>query len=1024
MKTKSEGNNTARMEAGRTKTGNSKKKVKSSYMNSKGNLLRVVVFIALLLIVFYPPYLRGLFFEAEQTVTAIFIFILFLVFWIYKYINRDGRFLRTPLDYASFGFIIVYTISLFTAVGLRYAIIEWLKYCMYFAVFFMLSELTANYRSKLPVLWTIIASGAGVSLIGIDGAAGGHGSAVLNNVFKFLGAGHEVFFDLFRYNRIYSTLQYPNTLAAYLMAVYFVSLAVILTVPKLWQKALAGAASFVVLITFVFTLSRGAYLILPFAAVIFLIFLPKGTRVRGVAFAAASVLATGIVSVKFAAYVNSPAGNELKMWILAAGGIVVSAGLTLLSAVTVKWLEKVHWKVYAAIAAVFAVMVAAGTIYALNATVPLQLQHPAGQKQGVLSSVKSVVLKPEMDVKLVLDVNASMEKDQPNAFSVTILSRSENNILFGGNSTVTSYSDKGTNGVEKREISFKVPADSKVIDFKFANTYEGTGAIFDHAVLVDGITGKTIESIPLKYRYLPEMITSRLDELQVSQSALLRNIFYRDGLKIFKDRWLTGGGGGAWKLLYSSYQSYYYQSTQAHTHFLQVSVETGILGLIVFCFLIFSLVIVVLLIFRRTRAEDRPNERMVQAGLATAIAVLLAHSFMDFDFTYLSVFLLFWELAALLNADYRNLLETAADDKKSVMSAVYKVLKPSRVNPAVLCVITGVILLIPVLFITAGSYSGVVSQAVKQKDLNKAIANLRTAASLDPFKPEYRVDYANLLVRKKGVTQTEVEEANRQIKTAEDLGKYDLKLLPNIGSYYLVTQDYENGLRIFDRQVELGPYNTVNWQKKTDAYFNTTMGYFSKNDNATAKTYIDQALAIAEEAAEVNKNNMNPFVFNTQTSTMLEWLKYIKDKIDVEKKIDIGKIAFYLLPDMDVNSDGIPDQWTKGNQENIAIRQENGGMTVENTDAKKQGYIESRELSLLAGKNYKIEMGLADMTGIQSIPFMITGVNAKNELLKPENGLFTAVVKLPRDFKPNKNVLRVFVNGKYTVKTLTIEEIK
>ena len=114
--------------------------------------LKIILFAALMIIVFYPPYLQGLFFEKHYLPAQIFVFAVFILFLIYKWMKKEPVFFKTPVDYIAAGFVIVYFISIFAAVHTRSAIIEWMKYLMYFAVFYMLSDLADNLKTKLITL--------------------------------------------------------------------------------------------------------------------------------------------------------------------------------------------------------------------------------------------------------------------------------------------------------------------------------------------------------------------------------------------------------------------------------------------------------------------------------------------------------------------------------------------------------------------------------------------------------------------------------------------------------------------------------------------------------------------------------------------------------------------------------------------------------------------------------------------------------------------------------------------------------
>jgi len=77
--------------------------------------------------------------------------------------------------------MIAYFISILGSVSTRLAISEWLKYCMYFAVFFMITDLASTMKDKLIVLWTVIAASVGLCVVGLDSASGGKLVDWLNN---------------------------------------------------------------------------------------------------------------------------------------------------------------------------------------------------------------------------------------------------------------------------------------------------------------------------------------------------------------------------------------------------------------------------------------------------------------------------------------------------------------------------------------------------------------------------------------------------------------------------------------------------------------------------------------------------------------------------------------------------------------------------------------------------------------------------------------------------------------------------
>lgn len=209
----------------------------------------LLVFI-LAVVLIYPPFFRGLFFDGEMLTAQGIIFSLFLVFLIYQVLSK-GLFLTTPLDYVLGVFCLIYALSLLVAVVPREAWLEFLAVCAYFVVFLLVSRL-AGEGSYRWLIYALIVGAIGVSLVGIGTGFG---------TFDFPGA--------MRGSRIYSSLQYPNTTAAFLTAGFFVAVGRIEGEDKNWIRAILGGTAFLLLVTFVFTMSRGAWLVFPVVLVLY-----------------------------------------------------------------------------------------------------------------------------------------------------------------------------------------------------------------------------------------------------------------------------------------------------------------------------------------------------------------------------------------------------------------------------------------------------------------------------------------------------------------------------------------------------------------------------------------------------------------------------------------------------------------------------------------------------------------------------------------------------------------------------------
>jgi hypothetical protein len=190
-------------------------------------------------LIFYSPFVRGMYFESEQRPAIIYTLFVFLLFWIYKWIKGEPtRFFRNKLDIALFALVAMYGLSFFWAVSKHDAIFEWLKYCMYFSVYYIISDIADTDKKKNVILWTILIAGLGLSIIGLDGMLGSKLGNFLNQYLKLPNSEQGIFFGTFVNGRINSTLQYPNSLAIYLVVCFFISLILSDNIKKIYLKAI------------------------------------------------------------------------------------------------------------------------------------------------------------------------------------------------------------------------------------------------------------------------------------------------------------------------------------------------------------------------------------------------------------------------------------------------------------------------------------------------------------------------------------------------------------------------------------------------------------------------------------------------------------------------------------------------------------------------------------------------------------------------------------------------------------------
>jgi tetratricopeptide (TPR) repeat protein len=1005
-----------------------------------------------LFVLFYTPYLRGLFFEHEQFPAQILVFITFLGFMAYKLLKRDKRFLETPLDYAAIGFVVVYGISVFMAVSSRTAISEWLKYCMYFAVYFMVSELAVRPEARKAAMWTIVASAVGVGLLGIDGAAGSKTAQALNLLLRNLGWSKDVFFGLFIEGRIYSTLQYPNTLAAYLLVAFHMTIGLILVSDKLWHKLTAGICGYILLLAAIFTFSRGALILLPLSLLILVAVLPKGTRVKGAGYVATLILATGAVALKLYSYIGN-SGNEQKIWFSVFVGMLAAAGLSAFAYWILQRLEKLPWKIYLYSGAFLALVLASGTLFVLNAQEALTISSVDGQPGAIPTVKRSMTLEPGTSYRFLYEVDARATEGE--AYTIGVKSQTWNEVLLARESTLVESTEAASTGVEQREVKFTVPEKSELISIYFTCIGNGKKAVFRNARLIDEAAGKVEKSLILRYKYLPEGIVYRFENLSLTKSGLERVIFYKDGLELFGKHWLMGAGGGAWSQLYQSHQSYFYHSTQAHNYVLQLAIECGIIGLSVFVYFI-AMLIASFVTMQLTARKMDMQTKIWMGVFFSAVLFAFIHAAMDFDFSLSAYYLVVWVILALFNGVLREnrreiiarwlpevdelshtciVEKEKASAKVSDLTEVLQILRRSAakgmarvmnirkigLHPVLGFILSILVIIIPVTLRTGTTYSEKSLAAYQAGDVKLSMDYMKRAIESDPFSAEYKIDYANIVRHIKDRPQDMQLDADNKMEEAYEQVNHNADLLVKAAMYYFATGKLEAGLKAADAATAARPLRPEEWQQRVDAYQQVILHYFSKGENTKALDYIDKVLNLAEEARRVNASNLDPFIFTVATTEMLERLKYVKDHILQEPKIEVQKVAFYQIPEMDVNGDKVPDQWSANGQEGIQISGTSRVLQVLGS----QGYIQSRVVNMVTGKTYRLEMKLVGNTERTEVPFEITGVVSKDKgKLVREGDKYTAVIVVPADFKNDNNVIRLGVNRMMEIESLVLKQVE
>jgi hypothetical protein len=244
-------------------------------------------------------------------------------------------------------------------------------------------------------------------------------------------------------------------------------------------------------------------------------------------------------------------------------------------------------------------------VVGLNIYKPLHLEK--NQKENVITRQIYGQVNDELN-----NINITVEeKDSSSKYSIVLY---EENIDFIRRElTRFEYYDNKTN-----EFSFNFRPSSDTIRLNLELVcYEGSISIIEFKL--------NDEVKPLEYSLLPSEMVFRFKESITGSTSLRDRLnFIKDSFKIWLTSPIFGTGGEGFKHLYKEVQTLNYVSSEAHNSILQVFVESGIIGGIALCLIIYLVI-----------------KKHKFSAIKLAFVMYIVHSFTDLNFSYLICLIVF-----------------------------------------------------------------------------------------------------------------------------------------------------------------------------------------------------------------------------------------------------------------------------------------------------------------------------------------------------------------------------------------------
>lgn len=962
-----------------------------------------IIFTLLTILLVYPPYLRGLFFDKELLPTQVFAFAVTAIWLISRYKDKDYKLVKTPVDMLALGVVFMYLISTIYGVNTRLALGEFLKYANYFAIFILARDIVNDDNKRKWLLTILLLSGAGVAIVGIGSAIG---------TWDYNGAyvGY----------RLSSTFQYPNTLASYLGAMFILSIGLTSWVENKKLKCLYGALSGIYIFAFILTYSRGMWILLPFMLLIFIIFVPNKRKLEIILYIIAAVISAVPLSFLFA---NRLQNSQDKLWIIFISAAVLSTVLTLLVSIIEEKLRKVTIKKLLISFGVVVIILAVAITYMVNATTTLTLSNN-GDKDKWSTVYRSVGdILPNEEYQLTVKYDAEINDEKPYAGRVRIYSVDEQD-----NNTKIEFVNIEDTSKKEITIPFTTLDNTEGLRIYFDNYYTNTSITYNEAVVTK--EDNVVKDIPLKYKYIPERIVQRFDNISLKEnSASGRLAFYRDGFKIVKDYPIFGTGGGGWVTLYQIYQSYNYPTTQAHNHFLQLWIEVGTIGLLLY---VGFLVLLTIYLIKKYMSDSSDYNRLLLATIFMAAASILSHAFMDFDLSLSGLTYILW---ALLGIAYGTVEYDKIFTKNEEKTVKRKKYTSSKVN--VIPLISTIALIALMIISSKLAYGLYKGQAYAEKAIeansngntDEAMMYFEKAVEANPYEMNYKVDLTKFYRLKYTNTKDNqyLIKHKKLVDDAMNINPYSTVYKALASSYYMSIGEIDKSLELINEAVELNPMRLENYAQKCDAYLAAFYYYVNqKKDTEKAQEIINEAYKIKEQVQKITKTAIRPMRYNEDLLYKLGYIQFYYENIN-NKEYNIPKgytldFAYYF--DLDMDNNGKIDKlaiWNpEGGNVQYELMSENDSSFIRITnDGEKYGIVYPYGLKLEPDTDYKVYFKARGTVKDGTFKFYVWDNKAKDrnqgELkgIKLDNNwnIYELDIHTDEDIEPGSQYLRFQHNG-------------
>lgn len=365
-------------------------------------------------------------------------------------------------------------------------------------------------------------------------------------------------------------------------------------------------------------------------------------------------------------------------------------------------------------------------------------------------------------------------------------------------------------------------------------------------------------------------LLNRLMHIKVVDSNFQSRLVYAtDALSMVKDRPLLGWGGGGWQSGYLAYQSFNYLSTTVHNHFLQIWVEAGTLGLIMFIVPFLFLLRGLWRLYQIRTTHILAPETWT---IGTAALALGLHSVIDFDLSFSSIALLLWALWALfahreafLGIGFRPFKHIRfVQEPRGSLGAQRKGAAGLTVLLSLFLSLASICLAVSTFTLRAAEAEAKACAIAAQKgDGKAALEHIQAARRWDRWSAQYPIMQAQLLMHNieanpdQQAKEALVYESLILVCRAVELDSYNSDNRFLLARLYLAGGQLEEALQVANQAKVLKPWFIKTYEEFNSIYICVAVQQLLRGQEEAAANTLSRVLTVTREAM-TKKDTLSP----------------------------------------------------------------------------------------------------------------------------------------------------------------------